>query len=68
MEEEAVDDLFALAADDKADGDFATTRIVEAVDDDNNSDSASSSTTLQNFNLTSSPTAVSLRLLPRLSR
>jgi len=66
MEEEAVDDLFALAADDNANDDFATTRIIEAVDDEDNSDdSASSSMTLQNFNLTSSPTAVSLTLLPR---
>jgi hypothetical protein len=42
MEEEAVDDLFALA-DDKADDedDVATTHI-EAVDDENNDDSVSS--------------------------
>ena len=117
MEEEAVDDLFALAADDKADGDFeavdddnslplddedeapvvvaleapvvvaveeedpvvvcaladdkaddegdfATTHIIEAVDNCNNGDSASGSMTLQNFNLTTSPTAVWLTLLP----
>jgi hypothetical protein len=42
MEEEAVDDLFALA-DDKADDedDVATTHI-EAVDDENDDDSVSS--------------------------
>jgi hypothetical protein len=43
-EDEAVDDLFALAADDKADCDFATTTLA-ADDKADVVDSASSSTT-----------------------